>query len=267
MSKKQLAKDALKSFLKTVKKIKSFDLKKTFTEDGKTYSMLSLIVKHKKGDVPEPKLETKPKKEKKDDKGSKKSAKKKDKSKGKKKTKYEKTKLVTPKPLAVKVTITKTPEIKPSPVAKPLVVKATAKPAASKAVTPAVKTPAIPAASKAATPAVKAPAKPAASKAVTPAVKSATTRSRKPTVGDNLKLIEGIGPKIESFLKEDGIDTFEKLSKANPEEIQKMLVAKGGTRYNANNPTTWPEQAALAAKGDMEAFKALKLELKGGKRA
>jgi predicted flap endonuclease-1-like 5' DNA nuclease len=117
------------------------------------------------------------------------------------------------------------------------------------------------------------PEKPAEKKVVViaapkPAVKKAATL-RKPAVtsiGENLKLIEGIGPKIESFLKEDGIDTFEKLAKAIPETIQAMLIAKGGTRYNANNPTTWPEQAALAAKGDMAALKALKLELKGGRK-
>jgi predicted flap endonuclease-1-like 5' DNA nuclease len=89
---------------------------------------------------------------------------------------------------------------------------------------------------------------------------------QKAASGDNLKLIEGIGPKIETFLKEDGIDSFAKLAKAIPEKIQTMLVAKGGTRYNANNPITWPEQAVFAAKGDMAGLKALKLVLKGGRK-
>jgi predicted flap endonuclease-1-like 5' DNA nuclease len=77
---------------------------------------------------------------------------------------------------------------------------------------------------------------------------------KSPRVGDNLKLIDGIGPKIESFLKEDGIDTFAKLAKAVPAAIQTMMVAKGGTRYNAYNPAKWPDQAALKA----EELKALK---------
>jgi predicted flap endonuclease-1-like 5' DNA nuclease len=80
--------------------------------------------------------------------------------------------------------------------------------------------------------------------------------------GDNLTLIEGISSKIESFLKEDGIDTFDKLAKAVPEFIHSMLISKGGKRYNAYNPERWPEQATLAAKGDMAALKALKLSLK-----
>ncbi len=80
-------------------------------------------------------------------------------------------------------------------------------------------------------------------------VSSAPKRAAKsPRVGDNLKLIEGIGPKIESFLKEDGIDTFAKLAKAVPAAIQTMMVAKGGTRYNAYNPAKWPEQAALKSR-------------------
>ncbi|WP_341225439.1 hypothetical protein [uncultured Arcticibacterium sp.] len=245
MSKKKLAKDALKSFLKTVKKIKSFDLKKTFSEDGKTYSLLSIIVKHKKGDVPEPKLATKSKK---DDKKSDKSKAKKTKSKSKKKVKTKEVKAIKPAPKPATV---KTAKPKTSPVTstKTEVPK-------SELVNTAAKKPSKPEAPKPAPIVAKAPVK-----------KVTATRTRKPTVGDNLKLIEGIGPKIESFLKEDGIDTFEKLAKAIPEEIQKMLVSKGGTRYNANNPTTWPEQASVAAKGDMEALNALKLELKGGRRA
>ncbi|MGK0138498.1 MAG: putative flap endonuclease-1-like 5' DNA nuclease [Algoriphagus sp.] len=83
-----------------------------------------------------------------------------------------------------------------------------------------------------------------------------------PRVGDNLKLIEGIGPKIESFLKEEGIDTFAKLAQAVPSAMQTMLVTKGGSRYNAYNPAKWPEQARLAAAGKMEELKKLKDVLK-----
>lgn len=270
MSKKKLAKDALKSFLKTVKKIKSFDLKKTFMEDGNTFSKLSIIVKHKTDEVPELKKSKKKKSK------SKKSTKKKgEKSVDMKVVKSSETsKTPTKKKKTVKNKDTSDSKAKPADTKpstkkekvtqtkaensdKPATPKRSAEVAESKPVesnpiaTQVAPKPAV----KASTPATKTPVK-----------RAASTRTRKPTVGDNLKLVEGIGPKIESFLKEEGIDTFEKLSKAIPEDIQKMLVAKGGTRYNANNPATWPEQAALAATGDMEAFNALKLELKGGRR-
>lgn len=278
MSKKKLAKDALKSFLKTVKKIKSFDLKKTFMEDGNTFSKLSIIVKHKTDEVPE--LKKSKKKKSKSKKSTKKKGEKsvdmkvvKSSEPSKTPTKKKKTvknkdasdskaKPADTKPSTKKEKVTQT---KAENSDKPATPKRSAEVAESKPVESnpiatqvapkPVTTPTPKPAVKASTPATKTPVK-----------RAASTRTRKPTVGDNLKLVEGIGPKIESFLKEEGIDTFEKLSKAIPEDIQKMLVAKGGTRYNANNPATWPEQAALAATGDMEAFNALKLELKGGRR-
>ncbi|UBM59258.1 hypothetical protein LAG90_01120 [Marinilongibacter aquaticus] len=109
---------------------------------------------------------------------------------------------------------------------------------------------------------------PTAEKKTKPAAKAKKVAEiETPVTPDNLKLIEGIGPKIEFFLKEDGIDTFAKLATSKPEEIRQMLVNKGGTRYNANDPSTWPEQAALAAKGQLEELKALQSELKGGRRS
>ena len=81
---------------------------------------------------------------------------------------------------------------------------------------------------------------------------------------DDLTKIEGIGPKIAGLLKADGIDTFEKLSKSKVTAIQAILD-KAGNRYAVHNPSTWADQAKLAAKGDWAGLKKWQNELNGGK--
>lgn len=66
---------------------------------------------------------------------------------------------------------------------------------------------------------------------------------------DNLKIIEGIGPKIESLLYAEKITTFKKLSKTKLITI-KAILEKSGLHYKIHDPTTWPKQAAIAAKRD-----------------
>ncbi len=82
---------------------------------------------------------------------------------------------------------------------------------------------------------------------------------------DDLKKIEGIGPKIASILSEAGYETFEKLSKAEPDTIREILLEKGGKRYAMHNPDTWPAQAKLAAEGKWDELKKWQDELDGGK--
>ena len=81
----------------------------------------------------------------------------------------------------------------------------------------------------------------------------------------NLKIIEGIGPKIEQILKEAGIDTWVKLSMTNPDEIRSLLISKGGSSYRAHDPRTWPYQAKLAAEGLWKDLKDYQDRLSGGK--
>jgi predicted flap endonuclease-1-like 5' DNA nuclease len=81
---------------------------------------------------------------------------------------------------------------------------------------------------------------------------------------DDLTKIEGIGPKIASLLKADGIETFEKLSKSSEKTLKGILV-KAGPRFQMHNPSTWANQAKIAAKGDWKALKKLQDELNGGK--
>lgn len=83
-------------------------------------------------------------------------------------------------------------------------------------------------------------------------------------VADDLKLIEGIGPKINSVLADAGIKTFAQLTATSPEMLRKILADAGLSAIN--DPATWPEQAALAAAGNWDGLALLQNELRGGRR-
>ena len=55
---------------------------------------------------------------------------------------------------------------------------------------------------------------------------------------DDLKIIEGVGPKIEFLLKSSGLLTLKKVSETSPEDIKKILREKGGDKYAFHNPAT-----------------------------
>jgi len=95
-----------------------------------------------------------------------------------------------------------------------------------------------------------------------PAKKTAAKKSAK---ADDLKKIEGIGPKIASILSEAGYETFAKLAKADPEKIREILLEKGGKRYAMHDPTTWPKQAQMATEGKWDELKKWQDELDGGR--
>lgn len=106
-------------------------------------------------------------------------------------------------------------------------------------------------------------------KAAKPKAKAKPVAKTKPVVKasetDDLKKIEGIGPKIEKLLQVAGIQNFKDLSKAK-QTVLKNVLTEAGSRYKMHDPTTWPEQAKLAAKGQWDALAKLQEELKGGKR-
>ena len=81
---------------------------------------------------------------------------------------------------------------------------------------------------------------------------------------DDLKLIEGVGPKIAEILVAGGLDTWAKVAASTPEAIKELLTA-AGSRYALHNPGTWPKQAELATQGKFEELKAWQDELDGGK--
>ncbi|MFP4395294.1 MAG: helix-hairpin-helix domain-containing protein, partial [Anaerolineales bacterium] len=86
-----------------------------------------------------------------------------------------------------------------------------------------------------------------------------------PVEPDELRKIEGIGPKIAETLNEHGILTFEQLAETEVARLEEILE-EAGPRFRIAAPETWPEQAALAAAGDWEGLQALQDELVGGRR-
>ena len=110
---------------------------------------------------------------------------------------------------------------------------------------------------KKAAPKAAAPKKEAAPKAEAkkaPAKKAATK-------GDDLKKIEGIGPKIAETLTAGGLATFADLAKATPEAISEIIAGVRGNHVT----DTWPAQAKLAAEGKWDELKKWQDELDGGK--
>ncbi|WP_051350318.1 helix-hairpin-helix domain-containing protein [Dyadobacter alkalitolerans] len=62
---------------------------------------------------------------------------------------------------------------------------------------------------------------------------------------EDLKIIEGIGPKIEELLNREGIHTIEQLADTSIIRLAAVLK-KAGPRFQIQNPTSWPKQALLA---------------------
>ena len=107
----------------------------------------------------------------------------------------------------------------------------------------------------------KAAKAPVAEKAA-PAAKKAP--AKKAAKGDDLKIIEGIGPKIAEVFNDAGIVSFQDLANADVAKLREILDA-AGSQFASHDPTTWPQQAELAALGKMEELKALQDELQGGR--
>ena len=81
---------------------------------------------------------------------------------------------------------------------------------------------------------------------------------------DDLKKIEGIGPKVEKVLNEAGVNNFVQLVEADVENLREVLAT---AKLQMMDPSGWIEQAELAAKGDWDTLEKLQDELKGGRQA
>ncbi len=65
---------------------------------------------------------------------------------------------------------------------------------------------------------------------------------------DDLKVVEGIGPKIEEMFHEGGIKTWKALSETAVARCQEILDG-GGERYKVHDPASWPMQAKMCYEG------------------
>jgi len=81
---------------------------------------------------------------------------------------------------------------------------------------------------------------------------------------NDLKAIEGIGPKTAELLTSSGIDTWEALANSSVDKIQGILD-QAGAKFKLADPGSWPRQARLAADGKFDELTALQDELDGGK--
>ncbi len=87
-----------------------------------------------------------------------------------------------------------------------------------------------------------------------------------PDEAEDLKAIEGIGPKIEQLLAAAGITNFEQLADSAVDRLREVLDG-GGEHYHLHDPTTWPVQARLASNGEWDLLQDYQEQLKGGRPA
>lgn len=71
---------------------------------------------------------------------------------------------------------------------------------------------------------------------------------------DDLKIVEGIGPKIEKLFHENGVRSWRELSITTVLRCREIL-ASGGKSFEIHKPDTWPKQAEMADRGQWEELK------------
>ena len=87
---------------------------------------------------------------------------------------------------------------------------------------------------------------------------------KKKIIQDDLKIVEGIGPKIEALFHDAGIRTWKDLSETTVEKCRQILD-NGGDRFRIHNPGTWPRQCELAYFGKWEELKEWQDRMPGGR--
>ena len=80
---------------------------------------------------------------------------------------------------------------------------------------------------------------------------------------NDLTVVEGIGPKISELFNNAGVKTFAQLAIQTVPQMRKVLD-DGGSRFRIANPSTWGQQAALAAENKWDELKKLQDNLSGG---
>jgi len=81
---------------------------------------------------------------------------------------------------------------------------------------------------------------------------------------NDLKVIEGIGPKIEGLFHNYNINTWQMLSETPVAKCQEVLDS-GGDRYKMHNPASWPMQAKMCHQGKWKELRQWQDQHKAGK--
>jgi len=81
----------------------------------------------------------------------------------------------------------------------------------------------------------------------------------------DIEIVEGIGPKIAELLRARGLGSFGALAQASPGTLREILD-DNGPAYRVADPSTWPEQARLAADGRWDELRSLQDSLNAGRR-
>jgi predicted flap endonuclease-1-like 5' DNA nuclease len=81
----------------------------------------------------------------------------------------------------------------------------------------------------------------------------------------DIEIVEGIGPKIAEVLRARGLGSFGALALASPGTLREILDDTGPA-YRIADPSTWPEQAQLAADGRWDELRSLQDTLRAGRR-
>ena len=72
--------------------------------------------------------------------------------------------------------------------------------------------------------------------------------------------------RIEELLNQSGVNTYSELGNAHADQIQAILENAGGA-FAGHDPTTWPQQSAMAAAGQWDELRAWQTQLDGGRDA
>ncbi|MAQ77460.1 hypothetical protein CL684_02965 [Candidatus Campbellbacteria bacterium] len=81
---------------------------------------------------------------------------------------------------------------------------------------------------------------------------------------DDLQIIEGVGPKTEHVLNNNGIYTWRELAITPISNLETMLE-NAGPAFALVNPETWPEQAHMAEQGQWKELRNYQDRLHKGK--
>ena len=85
-----------------------------------------------------------------------------------------------------------------------------------------------------------------------------------PAANDDLTKVEGIGPKLAEILNASGINSFRTLAGTTPVQLRAVLDMAEGN-FAAHDPSTWPQQAQMAADGKWDELQKWQDELDGGR--